>query len=75
MRSNLTDEDVEREIERLRDSEFVKLARAEQRDRYRRRQYLYILRSLEKQGKELAEAGITIEMYQKRAEAYAEDEC
>lgn len=57
----LTDEAVEREIARLTATEAVKLARREQRLRYKRRQTLYTLRALEKRGKELAEAGITIE--------------
>ena len=55
----LTDEEVEREIERLNASEAVALARREQRLKYKRRQYLYILRALEKKGKELLDAGIT----------------
>lgn len=58
----LTDEQVEREIERLRRSDMVSLARKEQRIRYQRRQVLYNLRNLEKKGKELAAAGITMEM-------------
>lgn len=57
-----TDADVEAEIERLKESEFVRLARKEEAIRYRRRQYLYTLRSYEKKGKELAAAGITMEM-------------
>lgn len=59
---NLTDEQVEFEIERLKNSDFVKLAKKEEQIRYRRRQYLYSLRLYEKKGKELAEAGITIEL-------------
>lgn len=58
----LTDEEVEREIERLNASEEVALARREQRLKYRRRQYLYQLRDLEKKGKALLEAGITREV-------------
>lgn len=58
----LTDEQVEREIERLMESDLVKLAKKDELIRYRRRQYLYKLRGYEKKGKELAEAGITIEM-------------
>ena len=57
----LTDEQVEMEIARLTESSDVKLARMEQRIKYRRRQYLYQLRSFEKRGKELAEKGVTIE--------------
>ena len=58
----LTDEQVEAEIAKLVDSPLVKLARKEERIRYKRRQYLYCLRNYEKKGKALAEAGITIEM-------------
>lgn len=61
MREKLTDEEVEIEIERLRFSEDVKLARVEQRLKYRKRQYLYTLRCLEKKGKELRNQGITID--------------
>lgn len=57
----LTDAKVEEEIARLRDSEYVALARAEERQRYRRRQYLYQLRNLEKRGRKLAEEGWTPE--------------
>ena len=61
----LNDEQVEAEIEKLKKSDFVKLAKKEEQIRYRRRQYLYGLRQYEKKGKELAEAGITIEMLEK----------
>lgn len=53
----LTDEMVEEEITRLSQSPYVKLARAEQRIKYRRRQYLYQLRDLEKRGKKLESEG------------------
>lgn len=55
----LTDAQVEQEIERLKRSPMVALARKEQRIRYQRRQVLYNLRNLEKKGKELAAAGVT----------------
>lgn len=58
----LTDEEVEKEIAKLKKSEHVKLARKEARLKYKRRQVLYQLRNLEKHGKELEEAGITSEM-------------
>lgn len=58
----LTDEQVEREIERLNASEAVALARRKARLEYRRRQYLYQLRDLEKKGKALLKAGITREV-------------
>ena len=57
----LTDAQVEKEIERLRNSEFVKLAKKEEQIRYARRQYMYQLRSYEKKGKQLAAEGVTIE--------------
>lgn len=57
----LTDAKVEEEIAKLRESEYVALARAEERQRYRRRQYLYTLRNLEKRGRKLAEEGWTPE--------------
>lgn len=57
----LTDSQVEEEIERLTDSPLVKLARKELRLKYKRRQRLYNLRNLEKRGKELADAGITLD--------------
>lgn len=61
-KNNLTDEQVEAEIERLKNSHFVKLAKKEEQIRLRRRQYLYCLRTYEKKGKELAKSGITIEL-------------
>lgn len=67
----LTDEQVEQEIARLTKSPLVALARYEQRVRYRRRQYLYTLRDLEKKGRALEKAGISREVL----EAMAEGEC
>lgn len=64
-REILTDEEVEREIEALRASPFVKLAKKEERCRTRRRQALYSLRMYEKKGRELAAAGVTPEMLDK----------
>ena len=70
----LTDEQVEREIERLTVSPYVRLARAEQRAKYRKRQYLYCLRSLEKHGKELAAAGMTEQMFKNMEDNFNESE-
>lgn len=61
-REFLTDEQVEEEIERLRESPLVKLARRERRLQYKRRQFLYSLRELEKHGQKLQSAGITLEI-------------
>ena len=58
----LTDTQVESEITRLKQSEYVALAKKKQRIEYRRRQYLYTLRQLEKEGKKLAKSGITMEI-------------
>ena len=60
-REFLTDEEVEAEIERLSKSEAVKLARREQRIKYRRRQQMYTLRAYEKRGKQLMAEGVTME--------------
>lgn len=60
-RDFLTDEEVEAEIHRLTRTEAVKLARREQRIKYRKRQQLYTLRALEKRGKQLMAQGVTME--------------
>ena len=57
----LTDEMVEEEIARLSQSPYVKLARAEQRIKYRRRQYLYQGRDLEKRGKKRESEGFNLD--------------
>lgn len=61
MRETFADTQVESEIARLLASDDVKLAKAEQRIKNRRRQYMYQLRTLEKRGKELSEQGYTVE--------------
>lgn len=58
-REILTDEQVELEIVRLSNSPEVQLAKAEMRAKYKRRQYMYQLRWMEKRGKELAKQGYT----------------
>ena len=70
----LTDEQVEKEIERLLSSPLVKLAKKEQRIRFRRRQYLYQLRNYEKKGKDLQAAGITMEILDALDEEMKESE-
>ena len=72
-REILTDEQVDREIERLTESPAVLLARQEQRIKYRRRQYLYQLRIYEKRGKQLMEQGVTYDDL-KRLDVEVEDE-
>lgn len=58
----LTDAEVEKEISELIESPNVLLAKKEERIRLRRRILLSQLRSYEKKGKELAEAGVTMEI-------------
>jgi len=62
MAKGLTDEQVELEIARLQNSPHVKLAKREEQLRLRRRRYLYDLRYMEKKGRELEKAGITLEL-------------
>lgn len=57
----LTDEQVELEIARLTKTKEVRLARREQRLKYKRRQALYTLRALYKRGEQLIEEGVTLE--------------
>ena len=71
---NLTDEQVEREIDRLQNSELVRLAKREEYVRNRRRQYLYSLRSYEKKGKELKESGITMDVLESMLKGCGSDE-
>lgn len=70
----LTDEQVEQEIERLKQSPLVALARREQRIRYRRRQFLYQLRDLEKKGAALQRAGIDMDVLNSLADLGDYDE-
>ena len=72
-REFLSDLEVEQEIERVLDSEDVKLAKREQRILYKRRQYMYQLRNMEKRGKQLANNGITIDNIEAKLFGKAED--
>lgn len=56
-----TDEEVEIEIHRLKQSEDVKLARKEQTIKNRRRQQMWQLQFMEKRGKQLKEMGCTFD--------------
>lgn len=73
-RDYLTDEQVEIEIERLQESENVKLAKRYEYYLNRRRQYLYGLRSYEKKGKELAKSGITLDVLNSMLKGCGSDE-
>ena len=65
---------VEKEIERLKQSEHVKLAMKEQRVKAdKRRKYLADLRWMEKRGKELEAAGVTMDNIQAFVEAAEDD--
>lgn len=63
--SDLTDEQVELEIERLKQSPLVRLAQKEQRlknaQKNAQRQRLYTLRWQEKRGRQLMNSGVTFE--------------
>ena len=61
-----TDEQVEIEIDRLLHSEAVQLAKKEMRIKYKRRQYMYQLRNMEKRGKQLLEDGIDADNIEER---------
>ncbi len=56
----MTDEQVEMEIDRMLHSYAVQLAKKEIRIKYKRRQYMYQLRNMEKRGKQLEADGITM---------------
>ena len=62
----LTDEQVEMEINRLIHSDTVLLAKKEIRIKYKRRQYMYQLRNMEKRGKQLKANGVTLENIEER---------
>ena len=70
----LSDFEVEQEIERLLNSDEVKLAKKEQRILYKRRQYMYQLRTMEKLGKQLSKKGITMDNIEVMLFGDAEDE-
>ena len=61
MKKQLTDSQVEIEIKKLQESPLVKLGMAEERLKRKRRNYLSMLKWYEKKGKELSDAGVTIE--------------
>ena len=65
----MTDAEVEIEIERLKESDAVKLAQKERQYLYRRRQYMYTLRWYERRGKELMAAGVTEKDFTDSADA------
>ena len=60
-RDYLTDEMVAEEVERLKDSKYVRLAQKEIRLKSKQRKWLYQLRWMEKRGRQLEEQGMTLE--------------
>lgn len=73
-RDLFTDEQVEIEIERLLNSEEVKLAKKEERIKNRRRQYMYGLRTMERRGRQLMSEGFTLDNIEERLFDHALDE-
>lgn len=73
-RTFMTDEDVERELEELKQSPYVQLARREQRLKYKYRQQLYTLRNLDKRGRELANIGVTLDKLDEYLETLEKEE-
>lgn len=76
IRKPITDEQVEKEIEKLKQSKAVKLAKQERRVKTKRRQYLYQLRWLERRGRELQAQGVTeeeLELLEQEADNSEED--
>lgn len=73
-RTFMTDEDVERELEELKASPYVQLARREQRLKYKYRQQLYTLRNLDKRGRELANIGVTLDKLDEYLETLEKEE-
>lgn len=61
MREKMTHEEIEAEIDRLKRSCYVALARKDRMLRYQRTRVMENLRREEKEGMELAKSGITME--------------
>lgn len=72
----MTDEQVEMEIGRLLRSDAVQLAKKEIRIKYKRRQYMYQLRNMEKRGKQLKADGITMDNIESKlfGDSFEDDE-
>ena len=76
IRKPITDEQVEKEIDKLKQSKAVKHAKQERRVKTKRRQYLYQLRWLERRGRELQAQGVTeeeLELLEQEADSSEED--
>lgn len=68
----IPDSQVEEEIARLTKSPYVRMARAEQQIKYRRRKYLSQLQSMEKRGMELERQGFSLDGFENDLEDIAE---
>lgn len=73
MNKSMTIEELEREIARLSASLEVKIARKEQQIRHMKQQYLFSLQNIAKRGRELMDAGITMEDLREIEERFACD--
>lgn len=73
-REYISDEEVEKELNDLKASPYVKLARREDYLKNKYRKQLYTLRCLEKRGRELVAQGITIDTINKQIEQIEQEE-
>lgn len=73
-RQYVTDDEVEKELNELKESPYVKLARREIYLKNKCRQRLYTLRCLDKRGRELASQGITIDTIDEQIELLEQEE-
>ena len=73
-RQYVTDEEVEKELNELKESPYVKLARREDYLKHKYRKQLYTLRCLEKRGRELASQGITLDTIEEQIEQIEQEE-
>ena len=69
----MTDEQIEQEITRLKESELVKLAKKEMQIKQRRKKYMWDLRYYERRGRQLAAEGYTLENIAERMLGDIED--
>ena len=67
MAESMTFEEIDAEIERLKNSPYVALARAERMVRYHRTRVLENLRREEAKGRELEESGLTMDVLEEKA--------
>lgn len=73
MKKSLTIEELDLEIARLSASLEVKIAKKEQQIRYRKQQRLFSLQNLAKRGRELMDAGITLDDLREMDESFTNE--